>query len=304
MGRAFLDAHSHIDYLINPTPHDTTSLHKYPQSKIFSPTDHSTNDIHVMCVSSHGMEWFLENMSLVSNPKILILTKALISTENGIVTVSQALKNRLPECQVIFTSGPCLASDLNQQKNVFVNFSSNDFPQESGQSLADIVNLFQNGYYHITVCHDIIGCEWLAALKNIYAIVCAYAHTISTSFGAAVFQMSLSEMQLWLEHVHADPKTVLSLSGVGDLSVTMLGGRNGKFGRFLSQGLAPKEILQQQMKDTTVEGVNMILKLNSDSHFASKRYDNLKLFHFISRIIKNNTILKHEQLLSVVTLQS
>jgi glycerol-3-phosphate dehydrogenase (NAD(P)+) len=49
-----------------------------------------------------------------------------------------------------------------------------------------------------------------------------------------------------------NPETILGLAGAGDLFVTALAGRNGKFGRLLGEGLTPAQALDKMA--TTVEG--------------------------------------------------
>ena len=56
---------------------------------------------------------------------------------------------------------------------------------------------------------------------------------------AAVFAVGLIDMVRLAEQLGGRAETIFGLSGAGDLYVTSLGGRNGRFGRLLGAGQTP-----------------------------------------------------------------
>ena len=52
---------------------------------------------------------------------------------------------------------------------------------------------------------------------------------------------------------------MFGIAGVGDLYVSILGGRNSKLGSYLGENLNYKNILKNKMKNTTVEGADLVI---------------------------------------------
>lgn len=106
---------------------------------------------------------------------------------------------------------------------------------------------------------DVAGVEVGAALKNVLAIAIGMCDGIEESRGramtnakAALFSRGLVEMSRLAVALGGKQETVLGLAGAGDLFVTVLGGRNGRFGRLVGTGLEPKKAFDEM--GTTVEG--------------------------------------------------
>jgi glycerol-3-phosphate dehydrogenase (NAD(P)+) len=70
---------------------------------------------------------------------------------------------------------------------------------------------------------------------------------------AAVFAQGMVDMARLAGAKGGRPSTLLGLAGTGDLFVTSLGGRNGRFGRLLGAGHSPEQALR--VIGSTVEGV-------------------------------------------------
>lgn len=273
MGKAFALSQKHQDVVINPTPFDNDA----PVRGLYDPKV-SNLKTHVMGVSSLGIPWFLEQISSHDQIDLIVLTKGLIAHHGKLKTLTSYLDSHARISRCIFVSGPCLASDLMNQNAVTVNFSCKD-------PIDDIITKFQTDTYSIVALKDVKGCQWLAALKNVYAIICAYALSQSKTQGAVVFQNSLNEMRLWLSYLNADENTVMSLSGVGDLFVTIQGGRNGRFGSYLAQGMSSDEIQSGPMKGVTVEGLNVIELISQYPEQFNTIIDKLPLYRYLLNIL-------------------
>ncbi len=234
------------EVVINPTSRDVVDNGFQTLDAIHD------DDVHVMSVSSHGLAWFIKQLHGYKNLNILMLTKGLhLTSEKKIITLTEYLSQHLHTANIACITGPCLASDLLQGKSIAVNLSGT-------QWVGRLAKLLQTPTYHVLVSHDMIGCQWVAALKNVYAMLCSSAQAHSISFGSIIFQSSLLEMSKWLADLGADSNTITDLSGVGDLYVTTNGGRNGRFGQYLGQGHSPEEIVKSHMSGVTVEGLNVI----------------------------------------------
>jgi glycerol-3-phosphate dehydrogenase (NAD(P)+) len=115
------------------------------------------------------------------------------------------------------------------------------------------------------VTDDIVGAETGAAYKNVVAVAMGMCEGFSdrlverasvhdfANARAAVFALGLIEMVRLTERLGGRADTVLGLAGAGDLYVTCLGGRNGRFGRLLGAGQTPEQA--RKAIGSTVEGI-------------------------------------------------
>lgn len=210
-------------------------------------------DYVVVGVSSQGVPWALQVIKTLfqkSKAPVLLLTKGLIATESGVEVLSQYFSRKL-DTAVIAVTGPCIAKLLADKVLTRVVFSARNM-----DVLQKAVSDFSQPYYQIEASQDEVGAQWLAALKNVYAILVAKAGS-NLNLRSANFAQACQEMAVWMKEVGGDPETVCGLSGVGDLYVTCQGGRNGLFGQHLADGLAMMDIIEGPMKGVTVEGLDV-----------------------------------------------
>lgn len=130
----------------------------------------------------------------------------------------------------------------------------------SPQSAKTVAELFDSPYFRTYTSKDVVGVEVGAIMKNVVAIGVGMCDGLADEFGveamtnakAFVFSRGLVEMARLARALGGKPETILGLAGAGDLFVTALAGRNGKFGRLLGEGLTPAQALDKMA--TTVEG--------------------------------------------------
>ena len=68
-------------------------------------------------------------------------------------------------------------------------------------------------------------------------------------------------MIFFIEKIKGKKETVLGLAGIGDLYVSADGGRNSKMGSHLGEGLTYSDAKKIKMKNTTVEGADLIFQI-------------------------------------------
>ena len=98
---------------------------------------------------------------------------------------------------------------------------------------------------------------------------------------AALFQQSVNEMIIFTEKLKGKKETVIGLAGVGDLYVSVKGGRNSKMGQYLGQGMTFSEAKKTKMPGDTIEGADLSLEIGSK---VKKDFDEKKLPLMISII--------------------
>ena len=117
----------------------------------------------------------------------------------------------------------------------------------------------------VVTTSDVVGAETASAYKNVAAIAVGIAEGLAARFmeqaythafanaRAAMFAQGMTDMVRLVEAKGGQANTVIGLAGSGDLYVTCVGGRNGRFGQLLGSGATPEQALRTI--GSTVEGV-------------------------------------------------
>ncbi len=218
-------------------------------------------DLIVVAVSSKGIEWASNELSKVlkSNTPILILTKGLAINNNHYEILANKVdrilkKKGIKDANISAAGGPCLARELANRNHTSVVFANSDI-----SVVNQIKKLVSTDYYHIFTSTDVIGVEICAAIKNIFAMVMGSSKGLNTS--AALLQQSINEMIIFTEKLKGKKETVMGLAGVGDLYVSVKGGRNSQMGEYLGKGIKFSEVKKTKMVNVTVEGADLVLEI-------------------------------------------
>lgn len=205
-------------------------------------------------VSSFGVDWFLDEVLSKLDPSVPVLsvTKGLINLEDGtLISYPEYWKRALAakgiNREICAIGGPCTSYEL-----VYHDHSEVAFCGKDSAVIRMMKETMQAPYYHISLTNDVEGLESAVALKNGYAL--AIAMTIGLvnrhngpdaglhfNSQAAAFYQAVKEMRLLLEMQGAsrDCENI----GIGDLYVTVYGGRTRKIGILLGEGKTYEEAL-------------------------------------------------------------
>ena len=222
-------------------------------------------DLVIGGVSSFGVEWFGETVLpvIADGTKVLTVTKGLMDTEDGKLLTYPALwQKKLDEIgkklSLNAVGGPCTSYELVAHDQTEVAFCGNDI-----DDLSEIRKIMQTDYYHISITTDVVGIESAVALKNGYALAVALTVGVNQkSFGndilhynsqAAVFGQATKEMHRLLDFQNAMTLDNLCV-GVGDLYVTVYGGRTRLVGILLGRGMTIDEA-KEELKGVTLESL-------------------------------------------------
>ena len=105
-----------------------------------------------------------------------------------------------------------------------------------------------------------------------------------------LFQKSIDEMKYLTKYFNGKEETTLGLAGVGDLYVSVAGGRNSKMGSFLGKGYKFNLAKKKFMPKDTVEGEQLAREI---APFILKKIDRKKIplmFNLIKTIISNKKL--------------
>ena len=234
-------------------------------------------DLIVIGVSSAGIDWvtgYLKKMN-INPPLLALVTKGLVAPADDTsapLTYADALAQTMglrPE-QIIGIGGPCIARELALAYPTRVTFAC------ANRDVANATrDLFRTQYYRITTHSNIVALEACAALKNFLCIgvsAMLSAYPLEESFAknpvAALYNQAVHELFILSEWIaEASPgknndthtsshHVAFDLAGMGDLHVTVGGGRNSRLGGYLGTGETLGQALDTHMKGVTVEGVD------------------------------------------------
>lgn len=223
-------------------------------------------DMVIGGVSSFGVEWFAEKILpiLPDGMKVLTVTKGLMDTPEGtLIPYPYVWQKKLDELGKYLSmnaiGGPCTSYELVQHDQTHVAFCG-----KNTDDLKWLKSVMQTDYYHISLSNDIVGIESAVALKNGYALGVALTVGLNQKeFGidsvlhynsqAAVFGQAVREMQKLLDFQGAGDLNNLAI-GIGDLYVTVYGGRTRLIGILLGRGLGIDEA-KEELNGVTLESL-------------------------------------------------
>jgi len=208
----------------------------------------------VLAIPSDEMPGVVKKIIPVLTPKMKILSVVKGLSKKTLRTTTEETLRSLPKYlknNFVKMTGPAIAAEFVHRMPTAVELAS----PNRASSLA-VKKLLENEYFRVKITDDIVGASMCASLKNVYAILLGiadgYGWRLNTK--SVILSIALNEMELILKKLHADPKTALSLSGIGDLIATALNpkSRNVNYGRMIAaKRVAPPKALGMTQ---TVEG--------------------------------------------------
>jgi glycerol-3-phosphate dehydrogenase [NAD(P)+] len=135
----------------------------------------------------------------------------------------------------------------------------------------EIQHLFSNSYFRVYTGTDLVGAELSGAVKNCLAIAAGISDGLG--FGdnskAALITRGINEILEIGKYYHADPKTFMGLSGLGDIIVTCTSkhSRNRYVGEELGKGRKIDDIISSMKMVSegaeTIKALYAIIKENN-----------------------------------------
>jgi len=200
-------------------------------------------------VSSFGVDWFLDEIlpRLPEGLPVLSVTKGMLDMPDGsLKTFPELYEEANPGRAFCAIGGPCTSYEMMDGDQTTVCYCGRDM-----SVLRWMKSLLETPFYHVSVSADVRGLECAVAMKNAYALAVCLAVGLSEqrdgklhyNSQAALFGQSVREMRKLLALAGGQDDNIVY--GVGDLYVTVFGGRTRKIGSLLGKGVAFEEALSQ-----------------------------------------------------------
>ncbi len=207
----------------------------------------SKSDVLVIAVPSAFVVEALSTLHLdaLNDKKIVSAIKGILPNTNELLNEFLARQFNFPIDQYFTVLGPCHAEEVAAEKLSYLTFSG------VNENIAyDIARFFQTEYLNTIVNHDVIGVQYAAVLKNIYALGAGIAHGLDygDNFLSVYIANCANEMNNFLKCLLPEPGlnnpeiNYTASAYLGDLLVTCysLYSRNRTFGNMIGKGYSVK----------------------------------------------------------------
>jgi len=202
-------------------------------------------EILIFAIPSAFMKQELDKITEDLTSKIVFSAIKGIIPESGLI-VGEHFHEKLhiPFENIGVISGPCHAEEVAMERLSYLTIASLDLGK------AKLVSLYlSSDYIKIKLSEDIIGMEYAAMLKNIYAIAAGIAHGLGygDNFQSVLMSNSIREMKRFIKKTHKMKRNINNSAYLGDLLVTgySIFSRNRMFGNMIGKGYTVKSAMME-----------------------------------------------------------
>ncbi|MEZ7877009.1 MAG: glycerol-3-phosphate dehydrogenase, partial [Polaribacter sp.] len=231
----------------------------------------------------------LKNLTEPLKNKIIFSAIKGIVPETGLIVGEHFHKEHaVPFENIGVITGPCHAEEVAMERLSYLTIAC----QNEGH--ADFMsNSLKSWYIRTKISDDIIGTEYAAMLKNIYAVAAGIAHGLGygDNFQAVLMSNAIREMKRFIKKVHKMKRNINNSAYLGDLLVTgySVFSRNRQFGNMIGKGY-------------TVKSAQMEMSMIAEGYYAIKSAFKIKeengadtpIINAVYNVLYNHTNAKKE----------
>ncbi|WP_188347328.1 NAD(P)H-dependent glycerol-3-phosphate dehydrogenase [Sphingobacterium cavernae] len=214
---------------------------------------------------------------------IVSAIKGIIPDENQIIGEYLTSTYNVPLENIVVIGGPCHAEEVSQEKLSYLTFGCNTI--ENAEAVA---SFYKSRYINTIISDDILGIEYGAVLKNIYALAGGICHGLGfgDNFQAVLVSNAIREMEYFVEAINPASRDINASAYLGDLLVTAYSqfSRNRTFGNMIGKGYS-------------VKSAQLEMNMVAEGYYASNciqgiiaRYQlDMPICHMVYQILYNNS---------------
>ncbi len=200
-------------------------------------------DYIIFAVPSAFLQAELDKITASLEGKVIFSAIKGIVPESGLIVGEHFHEiMKVPFENIGVITGPCHAEEVALERLSYLTIACQD--EEKARVLADKLSC---RYIKTKISDDIIGTEYAAMLKNIYAIAAGIAHGLGygDNFQAVLMSNSIREMKRFIKKVHKMKRNINNSAYLGDLLVTgySVFSRNRMFGNMIGKGYTVKSAM-------------------------------------------------------------
>lgn len=225
-------------------------------------------DVILLATPTQFLRPILKNLKECLSYKVIIVNVAKGIEIKSKKRISEVIDEELDgkDYSYVLLAGPTHAEEVALKLPSAILSVSLD-----GKAALEIQHLFSNSYFRVYTGTDLVGAELSGAVKNCLAIAAGISDGLG--FGdnskAALITRGLNEILEIGKYYHADPKTFMGLSGLGDIIVTCTSkhSRNRYVGEELGKGRKIDDIISSMRMVSegaeTIKALYAIIKENN-----------------------------------------
>jgi glycerol-3-phosphate dehydrogenase (NAD(P)+) len=214
-------------------------------------------EILIVAIPSVFLTSELKKLNTTLEDKIIFSAIKGIVPETGLIIGEHFNKVfTIPFENIGVITGPCHAEEVAMERLSYLTIACQD------EKKAVLIEAsLQSWYIKTKISDDIIGTEYAAMLKNIYAIAAGIAHGLGygDNFQAVLMSNAIREMKRFIKKVHKMKRNINNSAYLGDLLVTgySLFSRNRQFGNMVGKGY-------------TVKSAQIEMSMIAEGYYATK----------------------------------
>jgi len=197
-------------------------------------------DYLIFVIPSAFLHQELEKLTVSLEDKIIFSAiKGIVPETSLIVGDHFNTYYKVPFNNIGVISGPCHAEEVALERLSYLTIASAD--SEKAEVVAEALRSY---YIKCTISDDVLGTEYAAMLKNIYAVAAGIAHGLGygDNFQSVLMSNAIREMKRYVKKVHKMKRDINDSAYLGDLLVTgySIFSRNRMFGTMIGKGYTVK----------------------------------------------------------------
>ncbi|TRX40448.1 NAD(P)H-dependent glycerol-3-phosphate dehydrogenase [Flavobacterium restrictum] len=202
-------------------------------------------DYIIFAIPSAFLDAELEKLTVSLKDKIIFSAiKGIVPETSLIVGEHFHYKYEIPYYNIGVITGPCHAEEVALERLSYLTIACGD-PKKASM----VAKHLSSNYIKAKISDDIIGTEYAAMLKNIYAIAAGIAHGLGygDNFQSVLMSNGIREMKKFIKKVHKMKRNINDSAYLGDLLVTgySIFSRNRMFGNMIGKGYTVKSAMME-----------------------------------------------------------
>ncbi|UZH53995.1 NAD(P)H-dependent glycerol-3-phosphate dehydrogenase [Salinimicrobium tongyeongense] len=197
-------------------------------------------DVLIFAIPSAFLKRELDHLTESLQEKIIFSAIKGIVPETSLIVGEHFHKTyNIPYENIGVITGPCHAEEVALERLSYLTIACSD--EEKAKLVAKHLS---SDYITCKTSDDIVGTEYAAMLKNIYAIAAGIAHGLGygDNFQSVLMSNAIREMKKFIKKVHKMKRNINDSAYLGDLLVTGYStfSRNRMFGNMIGKGYTVK----------------------------------------------------------------
>ena len=202
-------------------------------------------DYVIFAIPSAFLNTELEKLTASLKDKVIFSAiKGIVPETSLIVGEHFNIKYGIPFENIGVITGPCHAEEVALERLSYLTIACGD-----AQKAKLVAKILASNYIKTKITDDIIGTEYAAMLKNIYAIAAGIAHGLGygDNFQSVLMSNAIREMKKFIRKVHRMKRNINNSAYLGDLLVTgySVFSRNRMFGNMIGKGYTVKSAMME-----------------------------------------------------------